>query len=244
LLNSLAFFIPPQSRVVSIEDTRELQLEHENWLPSVARAGVGLTNLVGQRYGEVSLFDLLRASFRQRPDYIIVGEIRGKEAYVLFQAFASGHPGCATMHAEDVSTMIRRLETNPINLSGSLVMTLSAVFVMEQTKVRGQGVRKCSSVDEIIDVKENFGGQVINNVSKWDASKMAFVFNSNSKVFKDTAVHYGYPIDRVISEFQYRVKLLKTLNERRIFGFKEVQKIIHEYYKSPKDVLRKFGIIK
>ena len=88
-INAVAFFIPPQARVVSIEDTRELSLEHENWLPSVARSGVGLTNLVGQRYGEVSLFDLLKASFRQRPDYIIVGEVRGQEAFVLFQAFAS-----------------------------------------------------------------------------------------------------------------------------------------------------------
>src|SRR3989344_3772174 len=75
-INAVVFFIPPQARVVSIEDTRELSLEHENWLPSVARSGVGLTNLVGQRYGEVSLFDLLKASFRQRPDYIIVGEVR------------------------------------------------------------------------------------------------------------------------------------------------------------------------
>ena len=91
-LNAVAFFIPPQSRVVSIEDTRELSLEHENWLPSVSRAGVGLSNLVGTKYGEVSLFDLLKASFRQRPDYIIVGEVRGKEAFILFQAMSSGHP--------------------------------------------------------------------------------------------------------------------------------------------------------
>jgi archaeal flagellar protein FlaI len=243
-LNALAFFIPPQSRVVTIEDTRELQLEHENWLPSVARAGVGLGNLVGQKYGEVSLFDLLKASFRQRPDYIIVGEIRGKEAYVLFQAFASGHPGCATMHAEDVGTMIRRLETNPINLSGSLVMTLSTVFVMEQTKVGGSNVRKCSSVDEIVNVEENVGNFEGNNVFGWDARKQAFKFNPNSKVFKDIATHFGMSNEQVYREFKYRVQLIKTLYAKRIVGFKEVQKIIHEYYKSPAGVLRRFGIIK
>ncbi len=88
-LNSIAFFVPPQARIVSIEDTRELNLLHENWLPSVAREGVGVTSLEGTKQGEVTLFDLLKESFRQRPDYVIVGEIRGKEAYVLFQGMSS-----------------------------------------------------------------------------------------------------------------------------------------------------------
>jgi len=88
-LNSIAFFVPPQARIVSIEDTKEINLLHENWLPSVAREGVGVTNLEGTKQGEVTLFDLLKESFRQRPDYVIVGEIRGKEAYVLFQGLSS-----------------------------------------------------------------------------------------------------------------------------------------------------------
>jgi len=112
-LNSIAFFIPPAARIVTIEDTRELNLLHENWLPSVARAGVGLATITGERHGEVSLFDLLRESFRQRPDYVVVGEIRGKEAFVLFQGAASGHPCMSTMHAESVDTMVKRLETPP-----------------------------------------------------------------------------------------------------------------------------------
>src|SRR3989344_1709716 len=88
-LNTLAFFIPPQARIVSIEDTKELNLEHENWLPSVARAGIGLATITGQKMGEVTLFDLLKESFRQRPDYVIIGEVRGAEAFVLFQGMAS-----------------------------------------------------------------------------------------------------------------------------------------------------------
>src|SRR3989338_4366183 len=88
-LNTLAFFIPPQARIVSIEDTKELQLEHENWLPSVSRAGIGLATITGQKMGEVTLFDLLKESLRQRPDYFIVGEVRGQEAFVLFQGMAS-----------------------------------------------------------------------------------------------------------------------------------------------------------
>lgn len=88
-LNAIAFFIPPAARVVSIEDTRELNLRHENWLPAVSRAGAGNASITGEKHGEVSLFDLLKESLRQRPDYIIVGEIRGKEAFVLFQGMAS-----------------------------------------------------------------------------------------------------------------------------------------------------------
>jgi flagellar protein FlaI len=244
LLNGLAFFIPPQARIVSIEDTRELQLSHENWLPSVSRAGVGISNLIGQKYGEVSLFDLLRASFRQRPDYIIVGEIRGKEAYVLFQAFASGHPGCATMHAENVDTMIRRLETPPINLSGSMLMTLSAVFTIEQTKVRGKDVRKVTSVDEIIEVQERLKGSKTNNVFSWDARAEAFRYNPNSVVFDKIATHYGYKKEDLMKEYQVRVALLRTLYNRGIVGFKEVQDVIHEYYKAPQQVMKRYGLVK
>ena len=243
-INICAFFIPPQARIVTIEDTRELQLEHENWLPSVARSGVGLTNLVGQRYGEVSLFDLLRASFRQRPDYIIVGEVRGKEAFILFQAMASGHPGMATMHAESVSTLIKRLETEPINLSGSLIETLASVIVMSQTRIKGKEVRKVSSVDEIIQVREGLGGEVINNVFKWDPQKDIFNFNPNSKVFSNIATQYGFTKEQVSNEFKIRTLLIKELYKRKITSFKLVQKIIHEYYKSPNTVLSKFGLRK
>ena len=242
-INTVAFFIPPQARVVSIEDTRELQLEHENWLPSVSRSGVGLTNLVGQRYGEVSLFDLLRASFRQRPDYIIVGEVRGKEAFVLFQAFASGHSGMATMHAEDVGTLIKRLETEPINLSGSLIETLAAVVVMTQSKIKGKEVRKVSSIDEIVEIREGVGGEVINTVFKWDPRTDVFTFNPNSKVFEKISTHYGFTKEQVLNEFKIRTRLIKEMYKRGIVGFKEVQAIIHEYYKSPEVILKRFGIL-
>ena len=84
-LNGILSFIPPDSRVVSIEDTRELNLAHDNWMPTVTRSGFGIPNLAGKEYGEITLFDLLRESFRQAPDYVIVGEIRGQEAFVLFQ---------------------------------------------------------------------------------------------------------------------------------------------------------------
>ena len=241
-LNAIAFFIPPQARVVTIEDTKELQLEHENWLPSVARAGVGLTNLVGVKYGEVSLFDLLRASFRQRPDYIIVGEVRGKEAFILFQAMASGHPSIATMHAESVSTLVRRLTTPPIELSGSLIETMAAVVVMQQSKIKGKEVRKVASVDEILEIKEKVDVEKINTMFRWNPASDSFAFNQNSKVFETISVHYGLTKDQVLAEFKMRAALLKALLRKGITNYKEVQRIIHEYYKAPESVVKRFGL--
>ena len=242
-LNALTFFIPPQARVVSIEDTRELNLDHENWLPAVSREGVGLVNLVGQKYGEVSLFDLLRESFRQRPDYVIVGEVRGKEAYVLFQGMASGHPSFGTMHANSVETLIRRLETAPINLSSSLVEVLDAVCVIIQTKMKGESIRRIREISEIISVKEGLTGAVINNPFIWNPQNDTFLFKSDSYVFKKIMLHHGISKEELFKELELRAKLLIAMYKKGIFGFKEVRAVINEYYKDSKYALKKYGVI-
>ena len=149
LLNALAFFIPPEKRVVSIEDTREINLPRENWLPSVVRTSTGVGGV-----GEIDLFTLLRSSFRQNPDYVIVGEVRGKEAYVLFQGMASGHSSLGTIHAESVDTVIKRLESPPINLSPTLMNVLDCVAVMTHANVKGQETRKLREVVEILNVSD------------------------------------------------------------------------------------------
>ncbi len=154
----------------------------------------------------------------------------------------SGHPGMATMHAESVDTMVKRLETAPINLSGSLIETLAAVIVMTQSKIKGKEVRKVSSVDEIVEVKEHEGGTRINTVFKWDPKTDKFSFNPNSKVFENISTHFGFTKEQVLNEYNIRVKLIKELFRRGIIGFKDVQKIIHEYYKAPENVLKRFGL--
>lgn len=127
LLNAIAMFIPQSMRIVSIEDTRELNLKHENWLPQVARPGFGPPDASGKRFGEIDLMTLIKESFRQRPDYLIVGEVRGKEAFVLFQGMASGHSALATMHARSVNDVMSRLITPPINLSPSLLESVDII---------------------------------------------------------------------------------------------------------------------
>ncbi len=103
-LNSLALFIPPGAKIVTMEDTREINLPHENWIPGMTRTGVGEKDKDGKSAGEIDMFDLVRAALRQRPNYIMVGEVRGKETYIMFQAMATGHSTYSTMHADSVKS--------------------------------------------------------------------------------------------------------------------------------------------
>lgn len=221
---------------VLVHNTRELQLMHENWLPSVSRAGMS-----GGK-GEVTLFDLLRASFRQRPDYVIVGEVRGEEAFVLFQGMASGHPSMGTMHADDVETMIRRLETPPINLSPTLVESMDAVVVMTQSKYKRSPVRRVSKVVEVVKVSEEKGRVQTEVPFIWDPRTDKFFFKLESHVFNKLMSKHGISRTELVNEFKTRARLLVELYRRQITGFEEVQKIIHDYYKSKDEILRRFNI--
>jgi len=226
---------------IVLHNTRELNLLHENWLPSVARAGTGLATITGERHGEVSLFDLLRESFRQRPDYVIVGEIRGKEAFVLFQGAASGHPCMSTMHAESVDTMVKRLETPPIDLSPALVETLNIVCVMVQTKVGGRPVRRLKEVVEVIRVPSE-GNAVVNTPFVRDPAKDIFFYKTDSKMLDKISKEHGIPKEILLAEWQRRINLLMAMYRKKMFGFKEVYEVINEYYKTPQEVLRRFGL--
>jgi len=236
LLNAFAFFIPPEARVVSIEDTRELNLPRENWLPSVVRSATGAGTV-----GEVSLFDLLRSSFRQAPDYVIVGEVRGQEASVLFQGMASGHASISTIHADSVDTVIKRLETPPIELSPTLVNVLDSICIMTHAIVKGQETRKLREIVEIINVSPE-GVAITNTPFMWSAAEDTFYFKKESKIFEKISKRFGIPMGELSLEFQRRTRLLFEMQRKKIFGFDEVQKIINEYYKNPQPLLARFGI--
>jgi flagellar protein FlaI len=236
LLNAITFFIPPEARVVSIEDTRELNLPRENWLPSVARTSTSL----GEK-NEITLFTLLKSSFRQNPDYVVVGEVRGKEAFVLFQGMASGHASISTMHADSVDTIIKRLETPPINLSPTLVNVLDCVCIMTHAIVNKQETRKLKEIVEIINVNPK-GIAFTNTPFVWNAAEDNFYFKSNSRIFEKIATRYGMRMEEIDLEFRRRVQLVYGLFQKKIFKFEEVQKVINKYYKKPEEVLKEFGI--
>jgi flagellar protein FlaI len=237
LLNAIAFFIPPEARVVSIEDTRELNLPRENWLPSVVRNATGAGNV-----GEIDLFTLLKSSFRQNPDYVIVGEVRGKEAYVLFQGMASGHSSISTMHADSVDTVIKRLETPPIELSPTLLNVLDCVCIMTHAIAKKQETRKLKEIVEIINVTPE-GVALTNTPFIWNPSDDSFYFKKNSKIFEKIAKRFGITSQELEEEFRLRVKLLYSLYQKKVFDYQEFQDVITQYYKRPKEILAKLGVV-
>jgi hypothetical protein len=124
-LNALTCLIRPGSKIITIEETAELNLPHENWVSLIARQSYGLS---GSSVGEVTLFDLVKTSMRHRPDVLIVGEVRGSEAYVLFQALATGHGGMCTMHAENLDSAIKRLTSKPMDISSSYIPLMNIIL--------------------------------------------------------------------------------------------------------------------
>ena len=242
-LNSISMFIPPEAKIVSIEDTRELRLPHEHWIPSVTRIGFGIPMLTGEKYGEITLFDLLKGSFRQNPDYVIVGEVRGKEAYVMFQGMSSGHPCMSTFHAGSVDTVIKRLTTPPIELSPSLVESLDAIAVMIHAKEIGKSARRIQLIDEIISVKHETSTPETFRSVEWDPKDDSFKFDKNSFLLKKIAQNKGTTVENAIEEITKRKSILEWMAKNDIKDFVDVRKLINEYYKSPDKVLNQIGTI-
>lgn len=243
-LNTIVHFIPPEARIVSIEDTRELNLAHDNWLPSVSRAGFGMPATAGgERYGEVSLFDLLRETFRQNPDYVIVGEARGAEASVLFQGMASGHPSFSSFHAGSVETFVRRLETPPISLSPSLVEVLDIVCVCAHVKTRDINIRRIKFVEEIEKIETDWSKSVINHKFRWVPASDSFESSKKSIVFDKICERTGISRAKLEKEFNNRAKLLEAMAKKKMINFKDVANVLNDYYNNPGRVLSKFGVI-
>jgi flagellar protein FlaI len=241
-LNCIVDFIPPEARICSIEDTRELNLAHINWLPAVTRAGFGMPTVLGTQYGEITLFDLLRETMRQAPDYVIVGEIRGQEAYVLFQGMASGHPSFSTFHAASVDTVVKRLETPPINLSPSLVEALDVVCICIHVKDQQKNVRRLKEIDEILEVEQALGKARYNSVIEWDPLKDIIGFNGKPAIFERITKRTGMTFDQLMAEMKLRAALLNEMAKRDVSTFQDFNTIVNDYYKDPDAVLKRFGL--
>lgn len=242
-LNAISLFIPPQDKIVSIEDTRELNLPHENWIPSQIRSGFGMPSGEGKSYGEVRMYDLLRASFRQNPDYVIVGEVRGEEAYVMFQGMSSGHPSMSTMHAGGVSTVIKRLESPPIELPPTLVETLDLVVTTVHAKGKGESARRVKNVVEIRNVDRDTGEANTNDVFSWVPAKDEFIFHEDADyVLTKIAREKGLDLDDIEKEIKTRSKLIEQLYENGVTNWKDVAKVISEYLRDPEGTLEEWNI--
>ena len=240
-LNSISMFIQPEAKIVSIEDTREIRLPHEHWIPGLSRVGFGIPTPTGQKYGEVSLFDLLKESFRQNPDYVIVGEVRGAETSVMFQGMSSGHPSISTFHAGSVDTVIKRLTTSPINLSPTLLESLDVMIIMTHAKEKAKSARRISEIVEIISVDSKTEEVKTNVVFKWDPVTDSFSSVSESVKIEKVTLAKGGHIEIAKKELERRVRILDWMKMKGIKDFSEVTKIISQYYKEPNKVLEMVG---
>ncbi len=236
ILNSISLFIKPEAKIVSIEDTPELRLPHEHWVPEVAR-----TSVSGGKMGEVTMFDLVRAALRQRPDYIIVGEVRGEEAYVLFQGMATGHAGLATIHADSLEKLIDRLTTPPINLPPSLLEILDVIILVKRFKYKGEFVRR---VTNIYEVK---GYDAVNKklrcveVFTWNPRNDEIEVASKSYLLEKMKEIAGMNEKELAIELSNREKLLQWAKEKGIKNYRDLGRLFAQYYSDPARVMEMIG---
>ena len=235
-LNAIISFIPPEDKIISIEDTQELNLPHENWIPCVSRLSFGNTNIKGDKYGEVTMFSLLKESFRQNPDYVIVGEVRGTEASVLFQGMASGHPSFGTIHGGSVDDIIKRMQTPPINLSPSLLETLDIVLVVSRAIQYGKSSRRLKNISEIESIDAASGRSRVIKSFQWSPSDDKHE-RHKSYVLEKISADYGIPISHMEKEIEDRILLLEWLHQKRISNFTEVSSYIAKYYKNKSNIM-------
>ncbi len=240
-LNSICMFIPPEAKIVSIEDTRELRIPHEHWIPGLARVGFGIPMPTGEKYGEVTLFDLLKESFRQNPTYVIVGETRGPETYVMFQGMASGHASLSTFHASSVDTLVKRLTTAPIELSPTLIESLNVVTIMIYAKEKGQTARRIKEIVEIESVDPKTDEVKTNVVFRWDPTADVFEKVNESIIVKKIVTAKGGAMEDVAEEMGKRRRVLDWMRERGVKDWVEVTKYINLYYKEPKKLFEMMG---
>jgi archaeal flagellar protein FlaI len=237
-LNAIALFIPPTAKIVSIEDTREVNLPHENWIPGATRSGTGDRGPDGKAAGEVDMFDLVRAALRQRPNYIIVGEVRGKETYTMFQAMATGHTTYSTMHADSVKSMVNRLENPPINTPRILLSALNNVVIQIQARTEKGVVRRLKQVLEIVGFEPETNELITNTVYEWDPATDKFVFKGHSFLFDKIMELKNYTHEEMEAEFQRRVQVVKYLVVQKMDDYRALWKIVTDYYKDPNAVMQ------
>jgi flagellar protein FlaI len=224
-LNAMTAFIPFDFKVYSVEQTPEITLPHPIWQHLVTRESGEKT--------DVTMFDLLIASLRSRPDYIIVGEIRGKEANITFQAMQTGHPVISTFHAGSVHSMIQRLTGDPINIPIAFIDNLNIVIIQSAVYVKGKVERRVLSVTEIINYNDEVGKVLTKEVFHWDHGKDQHLFRGlyNSYILEQKiAKHLGLADARdIYNIMKNRTKIIEKLIQKNIMDYFEVVKILKRY---------------
>ncbi len=233
LLNAIAMLIPPQKKIVTIEETSEIRLPHENWTPLIVRPSTE------EGVKDITLFDLLKSSLRQRPDYIIVGEIRGEEAYTFFQAIAVGHGGLGTIHGESFDQVIRRLENPPLNIPRSMIPLLNTLVVLQRIRTDRGIARKVIEITDILGYEPS--RDIINAASsfKYDYSAKKWIQQPTPAGLRLVAAKTGMTLEEVMEDYRRRQVIVKWLLKEGVLHHLELSRVMEEFYYSPDTVYDK-----
>lgn len=235
LLGALAMLIKPEMKIITIEELREIKIPHENWIPMVTRT----SSQVGVE--EVDLFDLLKSALRQRPDFIIVGEIRGEEAYTFLQAISTGHGGISTIHSDTVQTAIKRLLTKPMDVPATLLPLISALVLMSRVKVKDRIVRRATNVSEIVNFDERNNAPQLNTVYEWQGEEKDTFGDTevpgwHSNVIDQLAESKHVLKDDIYSDMEVKETILRWMLNKKLNSYKVATDIIRRYNYNPTEI--------
>ncbi|HEX3001683.1 MAG TPA: ATPase, T2SS/T4P/T4SS family [Methanoregula sp.] len=233
-LNAISLFIPPMAKIVSLEDTRELKLPHPNWIPSVTRDSF---DTAGR--GEINMYELLRAAMRQRPEYIIVGEVRGKECQTLFQAMSTGHVTYSTTHADSVASVVHRIENPPMDVPRNMLSALDFICVQVQARVGGKRIRRNKQIVEILDIDPRTNELITNEVFKWRSATDEHTYSGKSYLLEEIMEAKGWSEERMREELKRRQEVLEWMRIKKIRHYKDVAKTLISYHRDPEAVIEK-----
>ncbi len=250
-LNALCAFIRPEHKIVSIEDTAELNLMHPNWTQSITRSGfgggAGLTKAggngsgKGRTAGDIELYDLLTAALRQRPEYIVVGEVRGSEAFTLFQAISVGHPCLGTIHAGSMKELLSRVESNPMNVPRSLFSSVDNIIFNSMIKKGEHYIRRASNIVEIIEIDPDRGDLITNPIFKWDPVSDTFPYSGSCSLFAGIREEFGVQEGYLLNELNDRAELLDHLANNDITDYELVVNAIRTYSRDKDAMMEKMA---
>lgn len=233
-LNSVTGFVPHQDRIISIEDTAELQLPHEHWVRLETRP----PNVEGE--GEITMEDLVKNSLRMRPDRIIVGEVRGPEAMTMFTGMNTGHDGCmGTIHANSAKETVTRLTESPMNVPKIMLPALDIVVMQQRIHHREKGlVRRITEISEVTGFEDD--QPQLSRIYKWNAKEDTLESTGvPSQVKKEIADYSGYSGEEIEIEVEKRAAVIEWMKEQEITDIYEVGKVIQSYYRDPEAMLDK-----
>ena len=230
ILNAITGLVNPDYKIFSVEDVAEINIKHENWFSLVARTGFGPSG-----EGEIGLYDLIKSGVRHRPDYIVVGEIRGSEAYVMFQAMATGHGGLCTMHADSLESAGKRLQQKPMDIPASYLSLMNCAIVIRRVKGQDEkSTRKAISIQEI-NTADSY-----HSAFKWEPKSDYFNAQlEDSIMLHRIAEQTGKTMEQIFEEYEKRKIVLKWLLQRGIRSYAQVAEHIGKYYRNSEALLKK-----